>query len=408
MRQYCLPVLLAGQLIITAACNKQPEVAAPKPLKVVVQEAQVSDVPVYLELVGTIDGMQNAEIRARTPGYVESIHYKEGYPVKKGQLLFKIDPILAQANVTSAAGSLEDARALLAKSTADVARLKPLVAANAVSQQELDNALAAQQGAKARITSNEGSLQSAKANLSYTNVTSPIDGVAGLAKVRVGNLVGQSDPTLLTTVSTLDPVRVRFSFSEQQYLKLSSRLAMLRKTEGDGTGTGKPRQPLQLILADGSVYPHTGHIDVIERQLDIGTGTLAVDALFPNPDQMLRPGQYGKVRGQSDIKRGVVLVPQRAVRELQGGFLVGVVGAGNKVEIRPVIATDQVGSNWVIEKGLKAGELVIVEGLIKAKPGDVVETEKRAPAPVAEAPPAAPAAAEPAPPAEPDAAVKGP
>ena len=389
MRQVFSPVLLAGQLILLAACNKQPDALPPKPLKVVVQEAQLSDVPVYLELVGTIDGLQNAEIRARTPGYVESVHYREGYSVKKGDVLFKVDPILAQASVTSAAGSLEDARALLAKSNADVARLKPLVAANAESQQKLDDALANQQAAKARIMSTEGSLQSAKANLSYTTITSPIDGVAGLAKVRVGNLVGQSEPTLLTTVSTLDPVRVRFAISEQQYLKLSERLVLLRKREADGADGGQVRQPLHLILADGSIYAHTGHIDVIERQLDITTGTLAIDAVFPNPNLILRPGQYGKVRGQVDVKRGVVLVPQRAVRELQGGFLVGVVGAGNKVEIRPVTATTQVGSDWVIEKGLKAGELVIVEGLIKAKPGDVVETEKRAPNPTPEVVPTA-------------------
>ena len=366
--------LMSLLLLLVAACAKEAPPAR-KHLKVVVQEAQLSDVPVVLELVGTIDGMQNAEIRARTPGYVEKIHYQEGQQVKKGQLLFTIDPVLAQAAVTSAAGGLEDARALLAKADADVARLKPLAAHNAVSREELDNAVAAQMAARARITMNEGSLSSARANLSYTQITSPLDGVAGLAKVRVGNLVGQAEPTLLTTVSTLDPVRVRFAISEQQYLKLADRLS---KFQQEATEDRPAR--LELVLADGRVYPHKGRLAVIERQIDISTGTLALEALFPNPNLTLRPGQFAKVRGSVETKHGVVLVPQRALRELQGGYQVGIVGKGNKVEIRPVVATDRIGSNWVIEKGIKPGERVIVEGLIKARPGDVVDVEVRNPA----------------------------
>jgi len=378
-KQVWSPVCLVGPLLVVAACSKQAAAVEAKPLKVVVQEAQVSDVPVFWEFVGTIDGFQNAEIRARTPGYVEKIHYEEGHAVKAGDLLFTIDPILAQAAVTSAVGSLEDARAAFAKSNADVARLKPLVAQRAVSQQEYDDAMAAQSAAKARIMMNEGALNSAKANLGYTKVTSPIDGVAGLAKVRVGNLVGQSEPTLLTTVSTLDPVRVRFALSEQQYLKVADRLAKAQHETAKPTdAAGRPAN-LQLILADGSVYPHQGRIVVVERQIDISTGTLALEALFPNPEFALRPGQFGKIRGSAETKHGVVLVPQRALRELQGGYQIGVVGEGNKVEIRVVVATDRVGSNWIIEKGLKAGDKVIVEGLVKLRPGDVVEPEVRAP-----------------------------
>jgi membrane fusion protein, multidrug efflux system len=396
MRGWMMAVLLA-----TAGCPKQGDTGPKKPLKVVVQSAELSDVPVYVELVGSIDGFDNAEIRARTPGYIEKIHYKEGGSVKKGDPLFTIDPILAQATVTAAAGSVADAKAALAKAEVDVARLKPLAAANAVSKQELDDALASHDAAKARVLMSQGSYQSAQANLGYTKVTSPIDGVAGLAKVRIGNLVGQSEPTLLTTVSTLDPVRVRFSISEHQYLKLAERLAQLQREltpSGDaGVATQRPAS-LELLLADGSHYPHKGRIAVVERQIDISTGTLTFEALFPNPDLILRPGQFGKVRGQTDIKRGVVLVPQRAVRELQGGYQVGVVGAGNKVEVRPVVATDRVGSNWVIEKGLKPGDQVIVEGLLKTRPGDVVEVEKRAPVANAEpetVPPMAPGTAEP-------------
>jgi membrane fusion protein, multidrug efflux system len=377
-KQVGSPLCLVGQLLVVAACSKQAAVVDAKPLKVVVQEVQVGDVPVYWEFVGTVDGFQNAEIRARTPGYVEKIHYEEGRAVKAGDLLFTIDPILAQAAVTSAVGSLEDARAAFAKSNADVARLKPLVAQKAVSQQEYDDAMAAQSAAKARIMMNEGALNSAKANLSYTHVTSPIDGVAGLAKVRVGNLVGQSEPTLLTTVSTLDPVRVRFSLSEQQYLKVADRLARVSQETAKPTDSAGRPANLDLILADGRVYPQKGKIVVAERQIDISTGTLALEALFPNPEFVLRPGQFGKIRGAAETKRGVVLVPQRALRELQGGYQIGVVGAGNKVEIRAVVATDRVGSNWIIEKGLKAGDKVIVEGLVKLRPGDVVEPEVRA------------------------------
>lgn len=401
MNRVWLLAWLGGVLVGSGACTKQAEQAANKPQKVIVQKVELSDVPVFVELVGTIDGFDNAEIRARTPGYVEKIHYQEGKAVKKGDLLFTIDPILAQATLTSAAGSVADAKAALAKAEVDVARLKPLLAANAVSKQELDDALASQEAAKARLLMSQGSLQSAQANLGYTKVTSPIDGIAGLAKVRIGNLVGQGEPTLLTTVSTLDPVRVRFAISEHQYLKLADRLAQLQRElvpVGDGGVATQRPATLELILADGKPYPHKGRIAVVERQIDVSTGTLTFEALFPNPDLVLRPGQFGKVRGQTEIKRGVVLVPQRAVRELQGGYQVGVVGEEGKVGVRIVVATDRVGSNWVIEKGLKPGDRVIVEGLLKTRPGDVVEVEERAAPPVNDLPtppPAAPSAAEP-------------
>jgi membrane fusion protein, multidrug efflux system len=371
--QPSLPLLVL--LLIASGCQPKAVVQQAKPAKVIVQKVEVSDVPIFAEFVGTIDGFENAEIRARTPGYVEQIHYTEGMPVKKGDMMFTLDPILAQASLTSATGSLEDARAAIAKTDNDVARLKPLVAANAVSAQEYDDAIAAQQAAKARLLANQGAVQTASANLSYTKVRSPIDGTAGLAKVRVGNLVGQSEPTLLTTVSTLDPVRVRFAISENQYLQLAARLAELQQ---EMTKDPNRKGQLELILADGRVYPHKGKVAVIERQIDIATGTLTFEALFPNPDQILRPGQFAKVRGQSDLKKGVVLVPQRAVRELQGTQMIGVIGAGNKLEVRTITATDRVGSNWVIDKGLKAGDRVVVEGLFKAKPGDVVEVEERA------------------------------
>jgi membrane fusion protein (multidrug efflux system) len=387
MRGVWARALMTAPVVFASACAQHAEAPKRAPLEVSVQQVALSDVPVILELVGTIDGLQNAEIRARTPGYIEKIHYKEGTSVKTGDLLFTIDPILAQASVTEAVGSLEDARAALFKAEADITRVKTLAAQNAVSKQDLDNAMAAHAAAKARLLTNEGTLQSARANLSYTKVTSPIDGVAGLAKVRVGNLVGQSEPTLLTTVSTLDPVRVRFSISEQVYLKLADRLARANAATELADGGVKVRPSnLDLILADGRVHPHKGSILVIDRQIDISTGTLTFEASFPNPNLTLRPGQFAKVRGQSDVKHDVILLPQRAVRELQGGYQVGVVGAGDKVEIRSVIATERVGPNWVIEKGLKAGERVIIEGLLKTRPGDVVKTKEYAAPALAETP----------------------
>ena len=368
--------LCTALLLLGGACQKEVAVQKAKPAKVIVQKVEVSDVPIFAEFVGTIDGFQNAEIRARTPGYVEKVHYTEGSAVKKGDLLFTIDPILAQASVTSASGALEGAKAVLSKTDADLARVKPLFASGAASRMQLDDAVAAQQAASARLLAMQGTLQTASANLSYTKIQSPIDGIAGLAKVRIGNLVGQSEPTLLTTVSTLDPVRVRFAISENQYLKIADRLAELQVEAAQNPNR---EGQLVLMLADGREYPHKGRVAVIERQIDISTGTLAFEALFPNPDQTLRPGQFAKVRARADTKHGVVLVPQRAVRELQGTQMIGVVGAGNKVEMRTVIATDRVGSNWVVDKGLKGGDRVVVEGLLKARPGEVVEVEERAP-----------------------------
>ncbi|MCC6335532.1 MAG: efflux RND transporter periplasmic adaptor subunit [Myxococcales bacterium] len=367
---------LAVALLALTGCT--PPAAPQKgPQKVLTEKVTKTDVPIYADFIGTVDGFENAEIRARTAGYVEAIHYQEGKAVKKGDLLFTIDPILAQASVTQAQGSIADAQAALAKADLDVARLKPLVAVNAVSRQEYDNALAAQAAARARLLAAQGSMESSKATLSYTKVTSPIDGVAGLAKVRVGNLVGQAEPTLLTTVSSLDPVRVRFNIPETLYLKVAGRLARFQN-EGPDAGVIGPNQgTLQLVLADGSIYPHRGTIAVVDRQLDISTGTLAFDALFPNPDSLLKPGQFGKVRGIVDTKKDAFLVPQRAVKEMQGILQVGVV-KDNKVELKTVVATERVGPNWVVEKGLTDGDTIIVEGLLKVRPGDPVAPEDKA------------------------------
>lgn len=365
-RSRATALIVLAALAAAPACKQEaPAPAAQGPVEVLVVETKAEDVPIFAEFIGTLDGNVNAEVRARVPGYVTSVDYKEGAPVKAGQVLFTIDPVLAQAKVTQAAGEMATAQASLAKADRDVERLKPLAATNAVSRQELDNAIAAQLLAKAQITGAEGSLQTARANLGYTKVTSPIDGVAGLAKVRTGNLVGQVDATLLTTVSQLDPVRARFTISEQLYLRFA---AELQRIAADPNAVSK----LELILADGSVYGEHGRLAIVDRQIDPTTGTLTLEALFPNPKQILRPGQYAKVRTVTELRKGAVVVPQRAVRELQGMTQLFVVGEGEKVELRTVTMGPRVGSNWVVEGGVKAGERVIVEGLQKVRAGAVV------------------------------------
>jgi membrane fusion protein (multidrug efflux system) len=304
----------------------------------------------------------NVELRARVPGYITSVSYQEGGPVKAGQVLFTIDPVLAQARVTQAVGDMASAEAALAKATVDVDRAKAMMAANVTSRQEYDNAVAAQELAKAQIVGAKGSLQTAQANLGYTKVVSPIDGIAGFTKVRVGSLVGQGDATLLTTVSQLDPIRTRFTISEQIYLRYA---ADLQRLVSDKTIEGR----LELILADGSVFPQRGKLAVVDRQIDPTTGTITLEALFPNPNNILRPGQFAKVRGAVDFRQGAVLIPQRAVRELQGLTQVLVLGEGNKVELRSVTMGVRMGSHWLVEGGLKPGERIIIEGVQKARPG---------------------------------------
>lgn len=360
--------LCAGAALV--ACHKKPAAHATAP-KVYVQQITAKDVPIYIEFIGTIDADINAEIRARVPGYVEQVAYKEGSTVKKGDLLFKIDPVEQQASVTQSTGEIETAKAGLAKAKADVARLTPLAAQKAVSQQELDHAIAQQQAAQAQVAAMSGSLASARANLSYTTITSPIDGIAGTANVKIGNLVGKTEATLLTTVSKLDQVRVTFTLSEQLYLKHAQALSQFEKLQAEN-----PDRPgkLDLILADGSTYPHKGKLSFVERQVDPTTGSISLVAIFPNPDRILRPGLFAKVRVQREVKAGALLVPQRAVQEIQGVTQLCIV-KDHRVEVRRVTMGDRSGSDWVVERGLNSGEQVIIEGIDKVKEGSVVRDE---------------------------------
>lgn len=354
--------VIAALLVLTtaaAACSKKTEAAKtpPPPPTVIVTAATQSDQPITREWIGTTEGDVNAEIRPKVEGYLLRRAYTEGSAVRQGQLLFEIDLRQVQAQLNQAQANLAQAQAALAKANRDVARYEPLAAEHAISQQEVDNARSAQDAARASVGALKAAADNARLNLSWTRVTSPIDGVAGIAQAQVGNLV--SPQTVLTTVSRVDPIRVNFPMSEQEYLHYQN-AASLKNAE------------LELALADGSVYPHKGRIALSGRDVSIKTGTITVIGLFPNPGNLLRPGQYAKVRAVTDVRRNAVLVPQRAVNELQGIYQVAVVGPDGKAEVRPVQVGARAGANWIIESGVAGGERVVIEGFSRVKDGQQV------------------------------------
>ena len=364
--------VIAGALATlgaAAGCKKPPPPLPPP--TVLVAPAVQQDLSLTAEFVGTIDGYVNAEIRARVKGFLKTQDYQDGAFVKTGQLLFTIDPAEYVAAVAKAKGVLARAQAAYkqAKVTAD--RYRPLAAKQAVSQQDLDNAEAEQRVAAASVDSAKAALDEAQLNLGYTRVTSPVDGVAGTAQVRVGNLVGQAEPTLLTTVSQLDPMRVTFPISEAQYMRVASRAAALEKL--DPLDAGADRQVLDLVLADGSVYPHKGWFISVGREVEKGTGTIQVQSVFPNPERILRPGQYGRVRiPRPSEGKPTVVVPESAVKELQGTYTVSVVTPENTVQLRTVEVGPRASKLWAITKGISAGDRVITEGAQKVAEGQKV------------------------------------
>lgn len=349
----------------------------PPPPDVVLKTVEPEDVSIYAEAIGTLEGMVNAEVRARVPGYIQAQSYADGTFVTAGQLLFTIDPSLTQATAKRARGDLEVARAGLAKADLDVARARPLQESGITSKQALDNAMAARAVAAASVTAAQGTLDTALTNASYARITAPISGLAGIAKVRVGTLVGQPDATLLTTISQIEPIRVSYTISEQAYLASAKKYQAQADPSAPAT--------LELFLADRSLYPHRGRLSFLDRQVDPTTGTLTAMAAFPNPDALLRPGLYAKVRELREVKKGILLVPQRAVTELQGTYQVIVVGADNKAETRTVVAGERVDSRWIIDSGLNPGDRVVVEGLQKVRSGMIVAPSAASARPAASA-----------------------
>jgi membrane fusion protein (multidrug efflux system) len=379
--------VIATSALMLTGCQQQRAAMPTMVPEVQIAPVVVEDVPVAKEWIGSLEGRVNAQIRAQVSGYLMKQDYSEGANVRKGQLMFEIDPRpfqaalnLAKGSLAQAEGNLLQARANLAQNKArlgkadlDVKRYTPLAKTKAISQEELDNATQSQLEATAAVHASEAAIESAKAaiqsaqaavenaqlNLSFTRIVAPIDGIAGLAKAQVGDLISPSGSEL-TTVSTVNPIKAYFTVSEQEYLNRNSPLQASAKGR-----TGN----LELVLADGSVYGHKGTFFMADRQVDVGTGALRVAALFPNPGNFLRPGQYGRVRAVLSTRKNATLVPQRAVTELQGTYQVVVVGNDNKAHVRRVKIGERLDSRWVIEEGLTGGEQVVVEGAQKVRDG---------------------------------------
>jgi membrane fusion protein (multidrug efflux system) len=368
---------------LAGACE-EPAAVAPPPPEVYVADVVQRDVPVYLELVGQTAGFQDVDIRARVEGFLETVNFQEGTFIKQGDLLYTIDRKPLEAILAEGKATQATAEARLAKANNDVARYTPLVAKQAVSKQELDNALAEQDASRSQVEAAKAAVEKSTLDLSYTRVTSPLSGLVGTTEVKSGNLVGRGESTLLTTISQIDPILFTVGVTEADYLRVA------RQVTAAGKSSGGSREGIELRLADGEVYAHTGKINTIERAVDPTTGTLAMELVFPNPDQILRPGQYGRARILLDTKRGALLVPQRAVQELQSIYTVAIVDGG-KVAFRTVKVGQKVGSLWVVEEGVKAGEQIVVEGLQRIQDGMTVSAK---PAPAAPAGSAAAAAGE--------------
>lgn len=391
--------LLAGAALLAACTGK---VAPPPPVvpEVSVSEVIQRDVPIGGELTATMHGFEDVELRARVEGYLKSIDYREGTEVKKGQLLFTIDDQSYRAKLAESKGALGRAQAALSKADLDVSRYRPLAAERAVSQAELDNAVSAQRAARAQVDAAKANVENATLDLGYTRITAPIDGLVGRAQRKMGDLVGKGEPTLLSTVSSLDPIRVTVNIPESLYLRYASQLQAATSAP---SGAAPPPQPdsegPQLVLADGSVYPHRGRLILVDRSVDPQTGTLRADLGFPNPSRVLRPGLYAKVRYKEEVRPAALLVPQRAVQELQGQFSVVIVNAEGKAESRKVKPGPRVASLWLLEEGVKPGEKVIVEGVQKVRDGMPVKATVVAAEAAPSPPPAspAPAAASPVP-----------
>ena len=372
-------MLAAGVLAaaLSVACEEPAPAAAPPP-EVYVTAVVQQDVPVYLELVGQTAGFQDVDIRARVEGFLETVNFQEGSFVKQGDLLYTIDRKPLEAIVAEGKATQATAEARLAKANNDVARYTPLVAKQAVSKQELDNALAEQEASKSQVEAAKASVEKATLDLSYTRVTSPITGLVGTTEVKAGNLVGRGESTLLTTISQINPVLFRVGVTEADYLRVA------RQVQAAGKSSGGSREGIELTLADGTRYPQTGKINTVERAVDPTTGTLGIELVFPNPQQILRPGGYGRARILLDTRVGALLVPQRSVQELQNLYSVAVV-EGDKVAFRNVKVGPRVDTLWVIEDGLKAGEQVVVEGLQRIQEGMTVTTKPAPATPAASA-----------------------
>ena len=360
----CLGALVS--LGFLAGCGSKTAAGPPLVAEVRVVPVAQRDVPIMSDWVATLDGYVNAQIQPQVNGYIITQNYKEGSFVRKGDILFEIDPRPFQALLDQATAQLAQAQAQMGKTKLDVDRDTPLAKERAIAQSQLDNDIQANLAAKAAVQSAQALVEQAQLNLGFTHVTSLLDGIAGIAQVQIGNLVNPN--TVLTSVSQVNPIKAYFPISEQEYLRLADgSTSRLRLDEL------KASPDLQLVLADGSIYAEKGHMLLTDRQVDINTGSIRIVSAFPNPRNILRPGQFGRVRASTYTRTGALLVPQRAVTELQGTYQLAVVDAQNKVSVRIVKVGERVGKEWIIDSGVKAGEMVIVEGIQKVRDGSTVK-----------------------------------
>ncbi|HET6371246.1 MAG TPA: efflux RND transporter periplasmic adaptor subunit, partial [Nitrospiria bacterium] len=344
--------LLAGVVLALAPAACKKEAPAPLPL-VVAKVAPVvqKDVPIYVEAIGQTRGSTEIQIRARVEGFLETVNFKEGSFIKKGQLLYTIDRRPFEAAVAGAKGKLAEAEAQLARARQDVVRYEPLVAKNAISREQYETSVAIEKAAEASVEAAKAVVERAEINLGYTRIVAPEDGLVGKTEVYPGTLVGRGESTLLTTISQIDSIHVRFAVPERDYLFYARREKERAAKQG-----GKAEIPFELILADGSVHPHKGHLVFVDRAVDPRTGTILLEAAFPNPERIVRPGQFARVRVEVDVKKGAILVPQRAVQELQGTYNVAVVKPDDTVDMRLLTPGERIGNLWVIDSGLNAGD----------------------------------------------------
>jgi membrane fusion protein (multidrug efflux system) len=366
-------VLIVGLGLLAAACGEKKEAVAPPPPEVLVSEVVRRDVPVEMELVGQTRGFEDVDVRARVEGFLEEVRVPEGSFVRRGTPLYRIDRKPLEASLANEQAELATAQARYAKAQNDVKRLRPLAAKQAVSAQELDNALAFEDAAKSQVAARQAAVERASLDLGYTSVAAPIDGIVGTSLVKAGSLVGRGESTLLTTVSRVDPILFRAGMGEAEYLRIARRAEELRAAHG-----GK-KIPIELVLADGTVHPHTGVLDFVERAIDATTGTLTLQFQFPNPGALIRPGQYGRARFILESKPNAMLVPQRAVQEMQNLYSVVVVTPDNKVEFKTVKMGPRSGSLWVVESGLQGNERIVVAGLQRLRDGMVVAAKPAPP-----------------------------
>jgi len=360
------PLLLVGLALSLNGCTSRASAPPPPVPTVEVISVLQQDTPIYSEWVAVLDGYVNAQIQPHVTGYIIKQNYKEGSVVRKGEVLFEIDPRPFKAALDQAKAQLAQAEAQLGKASLDVERDTPLARAKAIAQSQLDTEVQAKLGAQALVLAAKANIEQAELNVEWTKVTSLVNGIAGIAQVQIGNLVGPS--SVLTSVSQVDPIKTYFTVSEQEFTDFHRRFPTQASVEEQ-----RRRIPLQLLLADGTLYERTGTIYFSDREINPATGAIRIAGVFPNPNNLLRPGGYGRVRASVKTQNGALLVPQRAVIELQGSYQVAVVGSDNKVNIRPVTVGERVGKLWIVTGGLKAGEQVIVEGLLKVRDGALVK-----------------------------------